>query len=270
MLPLVGCVAVIFAPACAVVAPEVVAEYRFNGGSIGEPIGVPANLGSDPDVVASVVTSDGGQAVTVRSRAGHGRAVDFPDATDSAAGRRSVLSITDVDTSDGDALSPGRRSFTLRADFNLDAGDTQADGGNNLVQRGLATSTDQFKVQVDLGGGQAWPACAVGQTRDREWQVAVATSPRPVQPGQWYRVRCRRTAHALALTVFAIVDDGTLARFSRIRVSGIHRFNLWWPPDSTVPMTIGGKLRPNGRFHPQSDQFNGVVDNVSLRVRETT
>jgi hypothetical protein len=35
-------------------------------------------------------------------------------------------------------------------------------------------------------------------------------------------------------------------------------------------MTIGGKLRPDGRFHPQSDQFNGVVDNVSLRVRETT
>ena len=26
--------------------------------------------------------------------------------------------------------------------------------------------------------------------------------------------------------------------------------------------------RPNGRFHSQSDQFNGVVDNVSLRIKE--
>ena len=270
MLPLVGCLAVLFAPASAVDAPAGVVAYRFNHGSIGQPIEAPSNLGSDPDVVASVVTSNGGEAMTVRSSAGQGRAVDFPAVADSTAGRRAALAISDVDTSDGDALSPGRRSFALLADFNLDAGNTQADGGNNLVQRGLAKSSDQFKVQVDLADGQAWPECAVGQTRDGEWQVAVATSPRPVQPGQWYRIRCRRTPDALALTVLAIADDGTRARFSHIRVSGIPLFSLRWPADSTVPMSIGGKLRPSGQFYPQGDQFSGVVDNVSLRIRDTT
>lgn len=268
MLSLVGCLTLLVTPACAVAPIPSVVDYRFNRGTIGQPIVAPTNLGSDPDVVASIVTSSGGRAVTVRSRTGQGRAVDFPAATDSAAGRRSVLSILDTDTRDGDALSPGLRDFTLVADFNLDSGDTQADGGNNLVQRGLAGSSDQFKIQVDISGGRARPACALGQTRNGAWQVVVAKSTRTIRPGQWYRVRCRRTADALVLVVITIADDGAFTTFSRVRVTGTADFDLAWPPDSTVPMTIGGKLRPNGRFHSQSDQFNGVVDNVSLRIKE--
>ena len=37
--------------------PSVV-DYRFNRGTIGQPIVPPTNLGSDPDVVASIVTSN--------------------------------------------------------------------------------------------------------------------------------------------------------------------------------------------------------------------
>ncbi len=269
MLSLVGCLVVLLTPACAAAPLPAVVDYRFNRGTLGQPIVVPANLGNDPDVVASIVTSNGGRAVTVRSRSGQGRAADFPTATDSAAGRRSVVSIIDTDTSNGDALSPGVRDFTLAADFKLDAGETQADGGNNLVQRGLAGSSDQFKIQVDIVNGRAKPACALGQVRESGWQAVVAKSPRAVRTGQWYRVRCRRSAGALVLVVIAIAADGTSTTFSRVRVAGIPELDVTWPPDSTVPMTIGGKLRPNGRFHSQSDQFNGVVDNVSLRVTDS-
>lgn len=245
-------------------AGRVAAQLRFDRGTVGEP--VVASVGGDRDLRARVVTSNGGRAMTVRSRAGHGKAVDFPSVSDSAAGRRAVIRVLDTDTSDGDALSPRRRNFVLRADFKLDAGDSQADGGNNLVQRGLAMSSDQYKIQVDLVGGRARPACSIGQTIRGVWRSAVVTVRRSVRPREWYQVRCRRTAHALTLTVAKVDRDGSLRTVARRRVSGIRTFDLRWPASSRVPLTVGGKLRPDGGFASSSDQFNGVVDNVMLRL----
>ena len=243
-----------------------VVQFRFGGTAIGDPFTAPANQGADPDVVASVVTSGDGQALTVRSRPGQGNAIDFPGVDDSTSGDRAVVKVVDKDLTDGDALSPGTGNFTLTADFKLDA-DSQADGGNNLMQRGLAKSSDQFKIQVDVINNRLWPACAVGQKVDGIWETAAVTSSRAVLPDAWYQVRCRRTAHALALTIYSIAADGTLSVWASSQQSGIPTFDLTWPlAASAAPMSVGGKLRPTGVIESPSDQFNGVVDNVLLRL----
>ena len=34
----------------------------------------------------------------------------------------------------------------------------------------------------------------------------------------------------------------------------------------SVPLTVGGKLRPNGQLVPSTDQFNGTVDRAVYRT----
>ena len=242
-----------------------VVQLRFGGTAIGQPFVAPANQGSDPDIVASVVTSGDGQALSVRSRDGQGNAIDFPDVDASTAGDRAVVKIVDKDLTDGDALSPGIASFTLTADFMLDSS-SATDGGNNLVQRGLAKSSDQYKIQVDVVNDKLWPACAVGAKIDGQWVSSAVSSPRAVKADEWYQVRCRRTAHTLTITLFSIASDGTLTTWSSGRVIGTPNYDLTWPTTGAAPMSIGGKLRPNGTIETPSDQFNGVVDNVIFRI----
>lgn len=268
----VGGVVLLLASGLALLAPpagsatNATVSFGFGGGTVGEPIPTPLNRGVATDVATSIVKAEGGQAVTVRSRPGQGYAVRFPKVADSAAGRLAIVTAVDQDLDDGDALSPGNRNFALIADFKLNDR-SQDDGGNNLVQRGLARSSEQYKLQVDVVNGAAVPSCAVGQTVDDTWVTAVASSPRPVSTGKWYQVRCRRTTSTLVLTVHTWTADGTLTTWSRRQLTGIPPFDLTWPATSpAVPLTIGGKLQPNGSFPRENDQFNGVVDNVTLRI----
>lgn len=94
----------------------------FDVGVIGQPI--PASIpsaGAEPDIEASMVLKNGGQALVASGRVGNGRAIDLPTHDGASTGPRAVVKVIDNDVTDGDALSPGTATFTFGADFNLDA-----------------------------------------------------------------------------------------------------------------------------------------------------
>lgn len=264
VLLLVGTVVVLSSPAQS--ATVTVVAFRFDAGTIGASVAPPANRGTATDLVTDVVRLNGGRLVVGASRTGVGRSLDFPARLDTEADRLAVLRVVDGDLTNGDALSPGTASFTFGADFRVDGG-TRPDPGNNLLQRGLFGSTHQYKIQVDQINGTPRPECALGQMVDGAWVTVKATSPRAVAKATWYQVTCRRSGTTLVLSVFSFAADGTRALYARQRVTGIPAFDLTWPTeDPVVPMTIGGKLSPDGAFEADDDQFNGLVDNVFLKI----
>lgn len=135
------------------------------------------NSGTAP-VSARTVTGGGGVAT---GAAGHptGAALQLPEYSANDPG----YAVVRVTTSGADdALSPGSEPFSFGADFTLDADSsgTNADNGDNLVQRGLFDAPGQYKIQVD--GGKA--SCRVmGSAGD----VTVEAATR-VLPGRWYRL----------------------------------------------------------------------------------
>jgi hypothetical protein len=80
-----------------------------------------------------------------------------------------------------------------------------------------------------------------------------------VAPDRWYAVTCRRTTSGLRLSVKS---------FARGSTAAITRAN--GPTGNivlgTLRLSVGGKVGPNGGVMSSADQFNGVVDNVFLRM----
>jgi hypothetical protein len=250
-------------------ATEVV-RLDFNFGAvIGQPVPAIQNLG-DPDIKVSVVSKNGGKILVAGGRPGNGQAINFPDHDGGEFGPRAVLKLVDNDLSDGDALSPGTADFTFGADFKLDAisVSTKYDNGNNLIQRGLHGSSDQYKIQVDKTAAGMKPSCSLAQKISAdETRSASVTSNAIIEPGHWYRVRCRREGSTLTIVVTLFNADGTQSVVETPPVTNIPVVDLTWPLKApVVPMSIGGKLHADGTIVSESDQFNGLVDNPMLKV----
>lgn len=262
----------IFAPpaiATAMAAVEVV-RINFDVGTIGQPVPAIPNLGTEPDIQVSVISKNGGVILVAKGRANNGRAIDMPAHDGASTGARAVVKLTDADLADGDALSPGLAKFTFGADFNLDAVNesTQYDNGNNLIQRGLAGSSDQFKLQVDHTSAGTKPSCSITQVvSPTETRTASIRSSVVVTPGQWYRARCTREGAELTLVVTPFNPDGTPQAEFVDTATGVPAIDLTWPTTAPiVPMSIGGKLNANSTVSGPSDQFNGLIDNAMLTV----
>jgi hypothetical protein len=256
--------------ATALAAIEVV-RINFDVGTVGQP--APAtipSIGAEPDIAVSVVTRNGGVVLIGTGRAGNGRAVDLPAHDGASTGARGVIKVIDSDLADGDALSPGLATFTFGADFKLDAvnASTSYDNGNNLIQRGLAGSGHQYKLQVDNTGAGPKASCGLEQkVSDTETRTAFVTSTVIVDPTLWYRVRCTRQDTTLTVVVTPYNPDGTAEPAVTTAKTAIPAIDLTWPvTTSTTPMSIGGKLNATGAIAGQSDQFNGLIDNAVLIV----
>lgn len=243
---------------------------NFDVGVIGQPI--PATIpngGAEPDIEASMVLKNGGQALVASGRVGNGRAIDLPAHDGASTGPRAVVKVIDNDVTDGDALSPGTGTFTFGADFNLDAtsSSTSYDNGNNLIQRGLYGSGDQYKIQVDITATGPKPSCGLQTVSATETLNAAVTSSVIVETGRWYRVRCTRQDTTLKIVVTPYNADGTPQTAVTTTKSNIPVLDLTWPVTApVVPMSIGGKLHPNSTIASESDQFNGLIDNAILRI----
>ena len=82
-------------------------------------------------------------------------------------------------------------------------------------------------------------------------------------------MKCKRvrteTGDQLTLTVLRILPDGTkvdkVVDQSGITLLGKIRFN------NRVPLSVGGKLTNRRAIERRSDQLNGRVDDVFLKVR---
>lgn len=205
--------------------------------------------GGSADLDINVSTAGGGTLRTVAGQTG-GYAARFPAyATDYR--QRVIVTATAADGTD--PLSPGLADFTFGTDFILDevSEGTAQDNGNNLVQRGLFADAGQYKIQVD----HARASCrVVGRTG-----AVVVRSTTRIEPATWYRVSCARTAAGLTLALSTV--NGAVQRTTRAGATGAV------DAADTTPFAIGGKVSSSGTaVAGNSDQFNGALDNVFLRL----
>jgi hypothetical protein len=181
-----------------------------------------------------VVSRGGG---TVRSVPGvTGAAVAFPPPCGGSCPRAILAG------RDDNALDPGTRPIRYGATVLLRA--EQTADGSNVVQKGVWSSSSQWKLQVDGRGGQ--PSCAMMGTGSR--RVHVVRAPVSVADGRWHQVTCARSGAVLQVEV-----DGV----PRARVAVPARLSV----RNSAPLRIGG----NG-VSPTSDLFHGAVDEVFVSV----
>lgn len=193
--------------------------------------------------VVQALPVDGGSYQVVDGPAG-GRALAFPSFASGAG-----LALVDVNEA-GTVPDPGGRDFGWGADVRSDSFEvTEADDGDNLLQRGLAADPHQYKLQLD--GGR--PSCVVAGTAGR----LVAKAATRLE-ARWYRLRCERQGESLVLTVVDL--QATSPEAVTVAVQGPVGAVTF--PTGT-PLSVGRKVSPSGKtFASQPDQFNGVLDAV--------
>src|SRR5680860_255180 len=84
-----------------------------------------------------------------------------------------------------------------------------------------------------------------------------------VNPRDWYRVACTRDESAVTMRVVQFLEGGG-RRTSTKSASGPTGVVVMSSP--RTPMSVAGKLQTDGRLVPSTDQFNGVIDRVFLRI----
>lgn len=200
---------------------------------------------------------------------------DFPDFSQSSNGERAVFTVTPTVFGTADPLAPGTGAFSFEADVRLDEGDTTTSGtrdnGNNVVQRGLA-SGDQYKLEFDKHSERYTASCSV---RDRG--SLRARISREVEPGQWYRIQCARSSvvnpdsptgqsDALMITVTDLTSG--LVDTKSVQGSGpVADITFGASTERPIPLSIGGKTLDSGlALANRADQFNGLIDNVLVRI----
>lgn len=240
-------------------SPELLLD--FDGAAAGSVVTNVDNTGTAP-VSGSVVTTNGGQAVSEASRGDQLNGVRLPAFDPKVTGPRAVIAVVTSNTTE--VLSPGKRAFSWGADFKLDAVSTSketgsTDNGDNLVQRGLAGSHRQFKLELDKRQAACRVEASAGSLRV---QIPVT-----VDPSSWYRATCSRMLNKVTATLVRYDADGNVTDSwsrSATRSSGLGTL-VWSNPE--VPLSVGGKLTNDGRVVAKaSDQFNGVVDNVVFDI----
>ena len=208
----------------------------------------------------SVIAENGGQLTLGRPRlASSGdHAVRYPAYSSAADAPHAVIQIRD--RSGTDDLNPGTREIVFGADFRLnrvseDDPPGGRDNGDNVLQRGLYDQQSQYKVQVDH-------RIAMCRVKGSAGVLTVASSGSPVEPGVWYRVRCRRSGETLAIRLTTWQDGVATSVLDTVTgptgdVS---------PARRSVPVSVGGKLAKADLIANTTDQFNGRVDNVVIKI----
>jgi hypothetical protein len=206
------------------------------------------------------VESIGGGEIVRRARAGADNgAARMPHDSGATDAPRAVVAV--VDQAGSDELDPARRGFTFGADFTLDSRSEatrrgSTDNGDNLVQRGLYNAATQYKLQLD----RHRVLCRI---RGRAGAVEVTSAAR-IESGVWYRVRCTRSHRTATLSVTSWTSSGdrtTAMDRARGPTGAVN------PYRRSVPLSVGGKLSPDGHIVASTDQFNGRIDNVVMRTR---
>ncbi len=222
------------ANASAATTPTVVARYTFDSGATAT--GRIAEK-SGRGVALKIRTADKG-TVNFYSASG-GRYIRMPlrCAAGATVCPRALLEGTD----DAD-LDPGTRTFTWGATLKL--AKAQLAGSANVVQKGVATTESQWKMQVGATHGRA-QCVVVGRGSTKAY---VARSTVAVADGGWHRIVCRRSGATLT-----------------VHVDGVQRGSVSVPATLSIvndkPLRVAG---PN--FNTSSDMYHGFLDNVYAQV----
>jgi hypothetical protein len=213
-------------------------------------------------VVATALYANGGVLKVVAGQGTGNLAVAAPThiSTSTATPRSAVIRVANADTTD--RLDPGTGNFSFGADFILNTASATAaskDNGDNLIQRGLASSAGQYKIQID--GGK--PSCVLRQQTPIKVTQITAKATQVIERGIWYRAVCGRTTSGGVTTVTLTVTR--LSNGTRVPVQAGTGSALDLSIDTRVPLSIGGKLTETGTLVLSStDQFNGRIDNAFL------
>ncbi len=208
----------------------------------------------DGSVRTEITTSAGGRITRGTGPAGEA-ALRFPAYVAQGQTPAAVLIVRPQGTPD--PLSPGTRPFELGADVNLDpdSSGSATDNGDNVLQRGLFSDPAQYKLQLDHGVASCRIAGASGE--------ALVSGPAPIDRGRWYRLSCRRSGDQVTLTQRPLAGGGDEQVATVTAPTGRVEF------PSGVPLTAGGKVSAAGDVTvSETDQFNGLMDGISLRLLE--
>jgi hypothetical protein len=206
-----------------------------------------------------VTAANGGTLTRGQSRAGGSSGAGRTPRHDASADApRAVIAV--VDEHGRDNLNPSTSNFTFGADVRLDKlseNDSAGsfDNGDNLVQRGLFDSDSQYKIQLDHDR-------ATCRVRGADGAVSVS-SRQPIKPATWYRVRCSRSLSAVSIAITWWDRDGVPTTVSNSATGETGNLR---PDSRSVPLSIGGKLSPDGALVASTDQLNGRIDNVIVRI----
>lgn len=238
-------------PASAAASRELVIDFGNVNGTVTD--GTRIATGGTARTTAVLRTHAGGRGSEVSGRRG-GKALRLP-AFDANA-RISTVPLAVISVT-GAGLDPGWKPFAFGASFKLSSsGYSALDNGENLVQRGRYAAGSQYKLQVDRGR----VTCRV---RGSSGAVMV-TGPR-VARDAWYDARCSRSASGVRLQLTRY--DGGGSRWTRAW-TGSGRTGTLSGLATSTPLSVGGKLNLLGRpMVADSDQFNGVVDNIFVDIQ---
>ncbi len=154
----------------------------------------------------------------------------------------SAASFGTVDTSA--PFNPGTRNFAVSAYFTTPTVPSNAGYSPNIVQKGLYTSTGQWKMQLEATPGGTIAGCRfIGSGLPAGDLVNDGAGTR-LDDGQWHRVTCWRVGGQYGITV-----DGTTTQ--RTRDLG----NV----STSLPVRVGNKSAVAG----VQDQFQGTLDCVA-------
>jgi hypothetical protein len=203
--------------------------YDFSQGIVG-------TVAESSDQLALVESAEAGGSLILMPR-GEGWAIHFPGRCHLDAKRcpRAIL-----ESGPAGILNPGTRAARWGASVQMLVNET-SDGGN-VLQKGLADSGTQFKLQVD--GLEGRPSCAVAGAEGK----FLALSPIGIADGNWHELICERNKSQLTLYV-----DGQ--RIAETTVpAGLSIVN-------NAPLRLGGK--GHGAYN---DQFHGTLDDVFVEI----
>lgn len=205
--------------------PALVARYTFDAGAVGGRVA--DSSGRAPSL--TVRSADQG-AIKFE-----GGTATFPAACRSGATacpRALLEAANDAD------LNPGTRMFRWSARLNVTK--AQLVGSSNVLQKGVAGTGGQWKMQIGATNGRA--QCVVGGTGSTA--SYMVRSSNSVADGAWHKVLCQRSGTSLSVYVDN-VQRGTATIPSTVSIS------------NNLPLRIGG---PN--FNTHSDMYHGQLDDV--------
>jgi hypothetical protein len=214
-------------------APGLVARYNFDGGVTEGRI---ADLSGRGGPLTVRGANNGQIAFTAE---GAGRYASFPALC--AAGTTTCPRAL-LEAADTAALDPGARNFKWAASVKVTQ--AQLSGNANVMQKGVANTGSQWKLQISGKAGRA-QCVLVGQGTGQKF---TATSAKPIADGGWHRVVCERAGAGLNVSV-----DGTPG--ARVAIPAALAV------DNAMPLRIGGPNLQTG-----GDMFHGQIDDVYVQL----
>lgn len=209
-------------------APALVARYTFDAGAVNGQ--VPDSSGHGP--VLNLRAVDNG-TMLFPGAATSGRYAAFPPACVTATPCPRTL----LEGASTPGLNPGTQTFRWSARVLINK--TQVKGSANVMQKGVAGTGSQWKMQIGATQGRA--QCVIGGVGLTGGFLVRSTTT--VADGRWHKVLCQRAGAALSV----YVDDV---------LKGAATVPATLSITNTLPLRIGGANFKN------SEMYHGLLDDV--------